>query len=128
MTAGQPGAAGGPIGGRTLARWWDQLLPLRPRALWAGHLDLTFQPGTNLYAARQMVPERMTQAHALPNVGSPPIMIQPLASVGQRQGITTKWKTSGQLTGELPSIVLMYGPTVLGDPARVKIVHTPRRF
>src|SRR5215469_13981948 len=43
-------------------------------------IDLTFEPGTNLYAARQMVQERMTQAHALPNVGSPPIMIEPLAS------------------------------------------------
>jgi Cu/Ag efflux pump CusA len=46
-------------------------------------IDLTFQPGTNLYAARQMVQERMTQAHALPNVGSPPIMIQPLSAVGR---------------------------------------------
>ena len=46
-------------------------------------IDLTFQPGTNLYAARQMVQERMTQAHALPNVGSPPIMIQPLASASR---------------------------------------------
>jgi len=46
-------------------------------------IDLTFQPGTNVYAARQMVQERMTQAHALPNVGSPPIMIQPLASVSR---------------------------------------------
>jgi Cu/Ag efflux pump CusA len=46
-------------------------------------IDLTFQPGTNLYAARQMVQERMTQAHALPNVGSPPVMIQPLASASR---------------------------------------------
>jgi Cu/Ag efflux pump CusA len=46
-------------------------------------IDLTFEPGTNLYAARQMVQERMTQAHALPNVGSPPIMIQPLASASR---------------------------------------------
>ncbi len=40
-------------------------------------IDLTFQRGTDIYAARQMVQERLTQAHALPNVGSPPIMIQP---------------------------------------------------
>lgn len=46
-------------------------------------IDLTFARGTNVYAARQMVQERMTQAHALPNVGSPPIMIQPLASVSR---------------------------------------------
>src|SRR6476646_9147556 len=46
-------------------------------------IDLTFQPGTDLYAARQQVQERMTQAHALPNVGSPPIMIQPTAAAGR---------------------------------------------
>src|SRR6201986_3233344 len=46
-------------------------------------IDLTFQPGTDLYAARQQVQERMTQAHALPNVGSPPILIQPLASASR---------------------------------------------
>src|SRR5262245_4962492 len=43
-------------------------------------IDLTFQRGTDLYAARQMVQERMTQAHALPTVGSSPIMVQLLAS------------------------------------------------
>src|ERR1700747_1371398 len=46
-------------------------------------IDLTFQPGTNVYSARQMVQERMNQAHALPNVGSPPIMGQPLASASR---------------------------------------------
>src|ERR1700712_4361736 len=38
-------------------------------------IDLTFEPGTDLYEARQMVQERMTQAKALPNVGTPPIMV-----------------------------------------------------
>jgi hypothetical protein len=38
MTAGP--AAGFPEG-VTLARWWGRLAPRRPRALWAGHLDLT---------------------------------------------------------------------------------------
>ena len=46
-------------------------------------IDLTFEQGTNLYSARQLVQERMTQAHALPNVGSPPVMIQPLASASR---------------------------------------------
>src|SRR6478672_5122770 len=49
----------------------------------ASMIDLTFEPGTDLYTARQMVQERMTQAHALPNVGSPPLMIQPLASTSR---------------------------------------------
>src|SRR2546430_13696150 len=34
-------------------------------------------------AARQQVQERLSQAHALPNVGSPPIMIQPTAASGR---------------------------------------------
>jgi Cu/Ag efflux pump CusA len=46
-------------------------------------IDLTFENGSDLYTARQMVQERMTQAHALPNVGSPPLMIQPLASTSR---------------------------------------------
>jgi Cu/Ag efflux pump CusA len=46
-------------------------------------IDLVFEPGTDVYAARQMVQERLTQAHALPNVGTPPIMIEPLASTSR---------------------------------------------
>src|SRR5262249_44344327 len=46
-------------------------------------IDLTFKRATTLYAARQMVQERMPQAPALPNWGGPPIMIQPLASVSR---------------------------------------------
>src|SRR4051812_12246906 len=46
-------------------------------------IDLTFENGSDLYTARQLVQERMTQAHALPNVGSPPLMIQPLASTSR---------------------------------------------
>jgi Cu/Ag efflux pump CusA len=46
-------------------------------------IDLVFEPGTDIYAARQMVQERLTQAHALPNVGTPPIMIEPLASTSR---------------------------------------------
>jgi Cu/Ag efflux pump CusA len=41
---------------------------------------LYFDPGTDLYRARQVVAERLTQAHALPNVSKPPAMLQPLSS------------------------------------------------
>jgi Cu/Ag efflux pump CusA len=41
---------------------------------------LTFEPGTDPIRARQMVAERLTQAHALPNVSKPPVMLQPLSS------------------------------------------------
>ena len=87
-------------------------------------IDLTFQPGTDLYAARQMVQERMTQAHALPNVGSPPIMIQPLASASRvamiglssrsvsavDMSVLARWKIRPRLMG-VPGVanVSIYG-------------------
>ena len=44
---------------------------------------LVFEPGTDIMRARQMVQERLTQAHALPNVAKPPQMIQPLSSASR---------------------------------------------
>ncbi|HEX7171847.1 MAG TPA: efflux RND transporter permease subunit [Candidatus Limnocylindria bacterium] len=44
---------------------------------------LTFEPGTDPVRARQVVAERMTQAHALPNVSKAPTMLQPLASASR---------------------------------------------
>src|SRR6476620_1805920 len=41
---------------------------------------LYFEPGTEVLRARQMVAERLTQAHALPNVSKSPAMLQPLSS------------------------------------------------
>lgn len=41
---------------------------------------LIFEPGTDIYRARQMVQERMSHATALPRVAKPPQMIQPLSS------------------------------------------------
>ena len=41
---------------------------------------LTFEPGTDIFKARQVVAERLTQAHALPNVSKPPAMLQPLSA------------------------------------------------
>lgn len=46
-------------------------------------IDLQFEPGTDLLAARQLTQERMTQAKALPNVGTPPMMIQPKSSTSR---------------------------------------------
>src|ERR687895_769786 len=40
---------------------------------------LVFKPGTDLYQARQMVQERLIQAHALPQVSQPPTMINPVS-------------------------------------------------
>lgn len=44
---------------------------------------LLFEPGTDVIRARQMVAERLTQAHALPNVSKPPVMLQPLSSMSR---------------------------------------------
>jgi Cu/Ag efflux pump CusA len=44
---------------------------------------LIFEPGTPLMRARQVVQERLTQAHALPNVSKPPTMLQPVSSTSR---------------------------------------------
>jgi Cu/Ag efflux pump CusA len=44
---------------------------------------LTFQPGTDLMKARQMVSERLTQAVAMPHVSKPPVMLQPLSATNR---------------------------------------------
>ena len=41
---------------------------------------MIFEPGTDIFEARQVVAERLTQAHALPNVAKAPVMLQPLSS------------------------------------------------
>jgi Cu/Ag efflux pump CusA len=46
-------------------------------------VQLVFEEGTDLYQARQVVQERMTQAHALPGVGTPPVVVQPQSSVNR---------------------------------------------
>jgi Cu/Ag efflux pump CusA len=44
---------------------------------------MTFEPGTDLLDARQVVSERLAQAAGLPQVSDPPQMIQPLSSTGR---------------------------------------------
>jgi CzcA family heavy metal efflux pump len=74
---------------------------------------LVFEPGTDLYRARQVVAERMTQAHALPNVSKPPQMLQPLSSTNRvmiigasskklspiEMGVLARWTIAPRLTG-----------------------------
>jgi len=46
-------------------------------------IKLTFERGTDINRARQMVQERMTLAYALPNVSSTPAMLQPRSATGR---------------------------------------------
>lgn len=46
-------------------------------------IEMIFEPGTPMLRARQVVQERLTQAHALPNVSKPPQMLQPVSSTSR---------------------------------------------
>src|SRR2546430_16590682 len=50
-------------------------------------IEMIFAPGTDLMKARQMVQERLTQSRALPNVSSPPTMLQPVSSASRVMNI-----------------------------------------
>jgi len=76
-------------------------------------IELIFEPGTDVLKARQVVAERLTQAHALPQVSKPPLMLQPLASTGRvmivglssanlsliEQSVLARWKIKPRLMG-----------------------------
>jgi Cu/Ag efflux pump CusA len=46
-------------------------------------IEMIFEAGTDERRARQVVNERLTQAFAIPNVSSPPQMLQPLSSTSR---------------------------------------------
>jgi Cu/Ag efflux pump CusA len=46
-------------------------------------IQLIFEPGTDIMRARQVVQERLAEAYALPQVSTPPRMIQPLSSLSR---------------------------------------------
>src|SRR3954453_14072343 len=102
-------------------------------------IDLLLEPGTDLMRARQMVNERMTQARALPNVSTPPTLLQPVATANRimNVGLSSKsvslidmstqaqWTVVPRLTG-VPGVanVSIWGQRnrqvqVQVDPARL---------
>jgi Cu/Ag efflux pump CusA len=104
---------------------------------------LTFQAGTDPIRARQMVAERLTQAHALPNVSKPPVMIQPLSSLSRvmmvglssrdtsliDMSVLARWTVKPRLLG-VPGVanVSIWGQRerqlqVLVDPERLRARH-----
>jgi Cu/Ag efflux pump CusA len=106
-------------------------------------IELDFAPGTNLYQARQLVQERLTQAFVLPNVSKPPVMLQPVSSTGnvmligltsRQLGLTdlstlARWTIVPRLLG-VPGVadISTFGQAdqqlqVLVDPARLAAHH-----
>ena len=99
-----------------------------------------FEPGTDLYRARQMVTERLSQAAvAIPHVSKPPTMIQPLSSQSRfmmvglsskdlsliEMSVLARWTIAPQLMG-VPGVahVAIWGNRdrqlqVLVDPAKL---------
>jgi len=74
---------------------------------------MIFEPGTDVFKARQVVAERLTQAHALPQVSKPPRMLQPLSSTDRvmligmssksvsplQMGVLARWTIAPRLVG-----------------------------
>jgi CzcA family heavy metal efflux pump len=74
---------------------------------------MIFEPGTDVFTARQVVAERLTQAHALPQVSKPPLMLQPLSSTNRvmlvgmsasgisplEMGVLARWTIAPRLVG-----------------------------
>jgi len=56
-------------------------------------VEMTFRPGTDLMRARQMVQERLTQSAGLPQVSSPPVMLQPVSTASRIMNIGLSSKT-----------------------------------
>ncbi|GAA2142594.1 efflux RND transporter permease subunit [Arthrobacter humicola] len=78
-------------------------------------IELVFEPGTDLLRARQLVAERMTQAHALPNVSAPPLIMQPMSSTSR---VLMVRMTSQQLSGIEMSVLARWKikPRLIGIP------------
>jgi Cu/Ag efflux pump CusA len=106
---------------------------------------MVFQPGTDVYKGRALVQERLTQAHALPNVSKPPLMLQPKSSSSRvlmiglsdgakrltpiEKGILARWTIRPRLLGvEGVANVAIWGQReqelqVQIDPRRLREKH-----
>ena len=93
------------------AAWMDQIYSESVAGL--SRVLMIFEAGTDPILARQMVQERLTQAHALPNVSKPPVMLQPVSSSSRvmmvglssktlsliEMGVLARWNIKPRLMG-----------------------------
>ncbi|MCC9078964.1 efflux RND transporter permease subunit [Litorilinea aerophila] len=118
--------------------WLDQIYSESVAGM--SSILLVFEPGTDPIRARQMVQERLTQTFALPNVSSPPTMLQPLSTSSRvmmvglssnqlslvQMGVLARWNIKPRLMG-VPGVanVAIWGHRdrqlqVLIDPATLQ--------
>ena len=78
---------------------------------------MVFEPGTDILDARQVVEERLTQAHALPHVSKPAEMLQPLSSSSRVMMVAL---TSDELSPIDMSLIARWniGAPIDGGPRR----------
>lgn len=76
---------------------------------------MVFEPGSNIYQARQLIQERLTQAHALPHVSKPPTLLQPLSSTSR---VLMIGMSSDELSGIEQSVIAHWvvRPHLIGVP------------
>jgi Cu/Ag efflux pump CusA len=63
------------------APWLDEIRSQSIPGL--SSIVLIFEPGTDVMRARQMVQERLTEVHTLPNVAKAPVMLNPVSSASR---------------------------------------------
>jgi CzcA family heavy metal efflux pump len=76
---------------------------------------LVFEPGRDVYRERQLIEERLAQAHALPHVSKPPTLLQPLSSSSR---VVMVGLSSAELSGVEQSVIAQWvmRPKLLGVP------------
>jgi Cu/Ag efflux pump CusA len=82
---------------------------------------MIFEPGTDIMLARQVVEERLTQSHGLPNVSKRPEMLQPLSATSRVMMIGL---TSKELSDIQMSVLSRWTirPRLLGVPGVANVV------
>ncbi len=118
--------------------WLDEIHSVSVAGL--SSVELIFEPGTNVLRARQVVQERLTQAHGLPQVSGSPTMLQPLSTTNRLlmvgltatdvsaidMSVLARWRIKPRLLG-VPGVanVSIWGQRerqlqVLVDPERLR--------
>ncbi|MFI8914681.1 efflux RND transporter permease subunit [Streptomyces sp. NPDC053513] len=99
--------------------WLDEITSESAPGL--SSVDLVFGPGTDEQKARQAVQERLIQVGGLPQVGKPPVMIQPLSSTSRVMMIGLSSKDASRID---MSVLARWNikPRLLGVPGVANVI------